>query len=234
MNMKVLKWIAIVTMTIDHIGGYLLPQGSVIQLVFRSIGRIAYPLFALMIAEGYRHSHDVRKYLLRLLAAALAVEAGMVILYFATGINYLITINVFWPLVFGLGSLMLLGQRRWYLQILVLPLLLGSLFLEISYGLYGVLLIIAFGLIQNKWQRIAGFLLICFIFINWPLLDLLGWQAAPSNRIYHEWIQWFSVLALVPITLYNGRLGHFNKWLFYLYYPIHLGIILIIQFLITY
>ncbi len=231
MNMKVLKWIAIVTMTIDHIGGYLLSDGSVLQLVFRSIGRIAYPLFALMIAEGYRHSHDVGKYLLRLLLAALAVETGMAILYFATGVNYLMTVNVFWPLVFGLASLILIGQKRWYFQILVLPILVGARFLEISYGLYGVLTILAFGLLQNKWLRISSYLLICLAFINWPLLGLLGWEAEPSNRIYVQWIQWFSVLALVPITLYNGQLGRFNKWLFYLYYPVHLGIILIIQLL---
>ena len=61
-NTFTLKLIAILSMTIDHIGYLLFPKVTLLRIV----GRIAFPIFAYLIAEGFVHTGDVKKYLLRL------------------------------------------------------------------------------------------------------------------------------------------------------------------------
>ena len=58
-----LKLLALIAMTCDHVGLQLLPQ----FIILRIIGRLAAPLFAYMIAEGCRYTHDRGRYLGRLL-----------------------------------------------------------------------------------------------------------------------------------------------------------------------
>ena len=69
MNSFILKMIAIVTMFIDHIGYAILGKFS----FFNYIGRIAFPIFALQISEGYSHTRNLKKYFLRLFILAVTV-----------------------------------------------------------------------------------------------------------------------------------------------------------------
>ena len=62
-----IKWIAILTMTIDHIGYYLFPS----LLFLRVVGRIAFPCFLYTTVQGVRETRDFRKYLLRLVLTGL-------------------------------------------------------------------------------------------------------------------------------------------------------------------
>ena len=64
---ELLKWIAIVTMTIDHIGLILYPE----YIVLRYIGRLAFPLFAYLLILGMESTRSVMKYFLRLFSFAL-------------------------------------------------------------------------------------------------------------------------------------------------------------------
>ena len=70
-----LKILALVTMTIDHVGVVLLPQ----YLVLRIIGRLTYPIFAYMIAEGCFYTHSKRRYLGGIFALGLACQLGFFI-----------------------------------------------------------------------------------------------------------------------------------------------------------
>ncbi len=228
MNAKWLKIVAVILMIIDHIGFYLIPEGT-INLVFRAIGRIAYPLFAFMIAEGFHKTHHLKKYFLRLLLSALIMELIIVIIYLITLENYLIHINVFIPLLFGLTGLTLFYQPKWYLKILIIPLLVLAEILQISYGLYGVLIILIFGIIPKRMEQITTFILMSLFFIDWPLLTFLNLESLAR----YPYIQWASILSFIPIILYNKEKGSYNKWIFYAIYPLHLGIILLIKYLMT-
>ncbi|MBO4541427.1 MAG: hypothetical protein J5736_05580 [Bacilli bacterium] len=128
----VLKVVAILAMTLDHLGIFLngyYPEGSAAYLtgnVFRVIGRMAFPLFAFMLAEGMRHSHHRGKYLLRLsgmLSAMLVVEA---ILIYGFQVGSLQG-NPFADLLMGGLTIFLLdflrkeGKQKWFALLSLLP-----------------------------------------------------------------------------------------------------------------
>lgn len=227
MNGKWIKILAVIFMIIDHIGVHLIPDGT-LNLILRGIGRIAFPLFAFLLAEGFRHTRNIKKYFLRLLIAALVMEAVVFVIYLITGDNYLISLNVFIPLIFGLFSLWALKQPKWWLKLLVIPLLVLAELLQISYGVYGVLIIIIFGLFSHWTEQLWFIIIVNLFFIEWPLFSLIGIEGNPR----YPNLQWLSLLAFIPLFFYNGKKGQYNKWIFYAVYPLHLGIILLLDFLI--
>lgn len=228
MNMKWLKWVAIITMTIDHIGYLLIPSGTATYMLCRAIGRIAFPMFAMMIAEGFRHTHNLKKYLLGMALLAGITEIAFLIVYLLDGPNLMLTTNAFLPLLWGLIALILLNQKKWYFKILVLPMAAFAYFADISYGIYGFLTIMIFGIIPSRKIQLIAFVLLNFVIIQWPFWTALGVSFAPG-RIYFHWLQWFSILAFVPLSLYNGQRGKYNKWFFYAYYPAHFLILFLIS-----
>ena len=120
-----LKIIALLTMTIDHVG-YLLPE-STLSYVFRCIGRLALPLFCFMIAEGAIHTKSFKKYALRLGIMASAISIGIIgseyIPYFKNnGFSIRDQGIIFVDLLLGAIAIYCLRQKRWYLKLLaILP-----------------------------------------------------------------------------------------------------------------
>ena len=168
-----IKIIALLTMTIDHIG-FLLPDGP-LSLTFRIIGRIAFPLFAFMIAEGAIHTKSFSKYALRLGIMASAISLALIL-------NEIIGIdpslredgNIFIDLLLGALAIYFLRQDKWYLKALaVLPILFGvysfigsslewcgchgkilwcPFFIRTQYGWFGITLIVLFYLAHYATQ----------------------------------------------------------------------------------
>jgi len=230
MSMKWIKWIAIVTMTVDHVGAFLVSDPT-LYLACRIIGRIAYPLFALMVAEGFRHTRSVGRYLFRFLLFTVLSEAAMAVVWFAYGIDFFLQANVFLPLAAGLIALILASKRKWYFWLPILLIVVAAEWFHTSYGAYGILLIVLFGLVDRLPLRIVGFVLLSAIFIDWPLPELLGLANGGEIHVFERWYQWIALAALIPIGFYDGTRGRFNKWFFYAYYPLHLAVILAIYLL---
>ncbi len=164
-----LKVIALLTMTIDHIG-YLLPYSD-FALSFRYIGRLALPLFCFMIAEGAIHTKSFKKYALRLGIMASAISIAIIgstyIPYFANnGFSMRDEGNIFLDLLLGALTIYLLRQNKWYIKLLAfLPVAFGiasfiatalescgchgyilwfPFFLRTQYGWYGIVMILGF------------------------------------------------------------------------------------------
>ena len=89
--------IAMTFMLMDHLWATLLPA----QDWLTCIGRIAFPVFAFMTVEGYFHTHNLKKYMLRLLLFALISEIPFDLMYGGTWF-YPIHQNVIWTLLMGL------------------------------------------------------------------------------------------------------------------------------------
>ena len=203
-----LKIIAMITMTCDHVGLQLFPQ---IQWL-RCIGRLAMPIYAYMIAEGCRHTHDRKKYLLRLLGMGVLCQ---VVYLAAMGSLYqciLITFSLSVILIGLMDAAEKEKTNRAYVRLFagvllvffvctVLPDLLPDTDYEIDYGLPGVLLPV---LIYGAGTRglLIGLLLLG--------LDLGG-------------AQWLAFLSVPLLLAYNGQRGKARiGTFFYWYYPVHL------------
>lgn len=219
-----LKLIALICMTIDHIGLILLSQYTVLRIV----GRLAFPVFAFMIAEGCRYTRRMGKYL----ASLTAVAALCQVLYFVTlrsldmciMVTFSLSVGIIWLLRTAqekksvpYGVLALAGVAVAYFLTDVLPVLLPQTNYSIDYGFYGVLLPVLLYLLKARWQQLAAML---------AVLSVLALDAAWD-------IQWFSLLALPLLALYGGHRGKWKlKWLFYIYYPVHLAVIWLLRLIL--
>ena len=211
-----LKLLALLTMTVDHIGVQLLPQYPLLRI----IGRLAFPIYAYMIAEGCAHTRNRRKYLLQMSGLALLCQ---LVYFFAIGSLFqciLVTFTLSILTIYAIDS-----ETSWHAPAallavifltVILPQLLPGTDYAVDYGLLGVLLPAAVYLGKTRKQK----LLLSVILLSLLALDFGG-------------IQWYGLLALVPLALYSGQRGKWKmKWLFYLYYPLHLVAIYSISLLL--
>ena len=204
-----LKLLAMLTMTLDHIGVQMFPGA----LWLRIIGRLAFPIYAYMIAEGCAHTRNRSKYLLQMAALALLCQ---LVYFFAMGSLFqciLVTFTLSILLIYAcdtgsrpLTALALLGVA---LVTVALPRLLPGTDFAIDYGFFGVLVPVAAYLGETRREKLL---------FTAGALVVLAWSVGG--------IQWYSLAALLPLALYGGQRGKRRmKWLFYLYYPLHLAAI---------
>ena len=72
---NMLKTIAIIVMVIDHIGFYFSPfLNETVTVICRSIGRIGIPIFTYLIVQGFFHTKDFKKYVLRIFICAVVTQ----------------------------------------------------------------------------------------------------------------------------------------------------------------
>ena len=194
-----LKIIAIITMFLDHyyriIGG---PEWLSI------LGRLAFPIFAFSISEGYSHTKNVNKYLMRLLNFAIIIQLP----------NFLgfqeYPLNIFFTLALGLFCLEILDNNKINIVVRYIIVLYLCFFAEktgLDYGAYGIILIILF----NKLRNNKLYIFIAFLALNLVILKIGNLSE----------IQIYSIFSLIPIFLYNGKKGYGMKYFFYLFYPLH-------------
>ncbi|WP_157949897.1 TraX family protein [Vallitalea okinawensis] len=220
MNTFTLKMIAIITMLIDHVGAILFPE----ILLFRFIGRIAFPIFAWLIANGYFHTKDVKKYMLRLGVFAFIAEPFFDYGIFGTWVDFSHQ-NVLFTLLIGLLAIYLFDQLRvdkpvWAYISLILMMVAGETILS-DYGAYGIITMFLFYYFFEDKKKMALALLLLNVGRN-----LLIYTEYPISFINS--LQFFCVLALPLILLYNKKAGPKAKYFFYIFYPLHLLIIRII------
>ena len=227
-----LKSIALVSMLIDHIGA-VFPDHFPIW--FRMIGRLAWPVFVFLLAEGFRHTKAPEKFLMRLLAFALLSEIPYDIAM-GNAISFTANTNIFYTLFLG-GMAICLYQRLQAKHNSQTMAVLGAIFptvvlaelLSTEYGGMGVLFIFTIYAIKPKWLRLvamSGFALSQFI----PLIPAhyLGIEIR-----FEYFLMILFALATVPlVAMYNGQRGPRIKWLFYWAYPIHLVLLAVITMMI--
>ncbi len=230
--------IAVAAMTIDHIGVIFVPYGTPLFFVLRAIGRIAFPLFAFMLVEGFNHTRNVVKYLLRIACIGLVIEIAFDIgMLFIDGLEK-IQMNVFITLTIGLLTIALLKSKKWYFKLLaIIPITyvaITDIFinyvtignyqfpLSIEYGLYGLTIILLFAFTSDIKKRFMGLIFINTIFVSPGFLSLTD----INYNFIHHYLQYFSIISIIPIYLYNGKVGiKLPKLFTYLYYPVHMLIL---------
>lgn len=217
-----LKVIAIISMTVDHIGYVFFPQ----MQIFRIIGRIALPIFAFLIAEGYSHTKNVRKYELRLFLFAL-ISALPFYLVFGKWEN------VFFTLLGGLLSLDIADKVKNKWAGILCMLIIAALTYPCDWGFVGVVTVFAFAKIKDKsFAAIFGVIVAIFLYLAKRYFAdvILG----GSVFVFDRYTLIFAMLLSLPfIMAYNGKQGYKIKHIFYVYYPLHLAVIWLIDFVST-
>ena len=218
-----LKWIALLSMLIDHfavvfyIGGVVYAGKLIfpysVYITLRLVGRLAFPLYAFLLAEGFRHTRSVEKYLLRLFLFGLLSEIPFDLAFRRTWMSWDYQ-NVFFTLFLGLLAVWLFdritrgdparcGAGRVLLGLLgIAGAALAAELGQTDYGAWGVLVIVSMVLFQEKeWMR--DLLVGCF------LLGSSAYEVA-------------GLADFVLFRLYNGQRGKQVKYVFYFFYPVHL------------
>ena len=231
--------LAMAFMLMDHLWATLLPA----QEWLTCVGRIAFPIFAFMAVEGYFHTHNLKKYLLRMLIFAVISEVPFDLMYGGTWF-YPVHQNVIWTLMMGLAGIHLMEtvrkKKSTFVYILVSAIvvilggLLGTLSMVDYYGI-GVLTVFIFYFFRGrKWWCLLGQMLALY----WVNVELLGGLMYPIRLFGMEFElcqQGLALLALLPIWLYRGRQGYHSKpfqYFCYAFYPIHmLVIVLVLNFI---
>lgn len=229
MTSFVLKIIAVITMFCDHFGDAFVGHFS----FFNLIGRIAFPIFAFQISEGFKHTKNIKKYFVRLFIFAVISQIPFYL--FSKKFNLdPSSLNVFFTLFLGLLAIIVfdyfeklenkeLNVRLFEIEIkkyigMFLCLIIAGLgeLINVDYGFWGIIVIFAFHLFKNnKLAMIISFITLCIIrYGSWCILYRF-------HTIY-VLLCLCTILPIVFISLYNGKQGFKIKYLLYLFYPLHL------------
>lgn len=206
-----LKIIAVVSMVVDHCAYYLMDGNTMAYEVMRCFGRIAFPVFAFLVAEGFAHTRNRMRYFLSLLLFAAVSEVPWYLLNGADG-----THNVMFTLALGVSALAAFERLRGHRALVIAAILLATLSAEVSgldYGWRGIVVILIFHLFKSKkYYQSARLLQLAFAFPFMLHYGIIG-----------------ALLACSVILLYDGTRGIIRgkvaKYGFYAIYPVHLIII---------
>ena len=222
-----LRVLALTAMLLDHLWATLIP-GS---MWMTWVGRLAFPIFAFQLSEGFVHSHDRRAYGKRLLLFALISEVPFDLVYGGTAL-YPFHQNVMWTLLLGLLAMAAVerGRARGTKKALVIGglqaagLCLVGVVTFVDYGGWGVATALGFYLFRNfPGARLCQLALLTYI--NGFAYMGMTIPVTVLGHVFDFPTQGFAILALVPIWLYNGRKGGGGKalqWGCYVFYPAHL------------
>ena len=212
-----LKLIAMISMVFDHVGDMFFPGA----LWMRMIGRLAMPLFSFCIAEGYAHTKNKQRYLLRMGVFALVSEIPFDLAFEGrVGLGHQ---NIMLTFFLAILALMLFDRIRGegkehaagktLLGILcVCAVAVLALVLRADYTLFAVLAVFLFYVLRNRHP-----LLRCGVGVGFlALTRTVGYYRATG-------------LSLIPLLLYNGKRGRGLKWLFYAFYPGHLLLLYLLK-----
>lgn len=204
------KIMAILLMLVDYIGLFLLNN----NVIFRTVGRLAFPMFVFLLVDGYRRTRDLKKYLIR-----------MFILFLVSYVPYslALTSGLFCRVQNIYASLFAYLIMFWLLDRPSLPasgkVLIGALFsilavvLNLQYSWYGVVIALVMFYLPKMAVMSAAFIMT-------GLGVVYGFRSGFPLQ---------GIAGLVPFILpYQGEFipsekpGNALQWMTYFFYPIHL------------
>ncbi|MGN1412332.1 MAG: TraX family protein [Oscillospiraceae bacterium] len=204
LNGNALKIVAMISMFIDHFGMIFFPEVT----MFRIVGRIAFPIYAFLVAEGCKYTHDRKRYFLRMFILGIVCSVVFIV---AEGYIYLcvlITFSISILLIYLLDYVKINLKMRFPLFIfgLLISFIVCHL-VEVDYGFFGVLVPVMVYLSDDRPLKIILFA-VSLIFLTISI---------------HNDIQVYCLTSLIFVALYDGTRGKLNlKMFFYLFYPLHI------------
>lgn len=239
-SQEALKLLACLSMLLDHTGAIVIyamfqnaamagrSAGAILELyeLLRTVGRLAFPIYCFLLAEGSHYTHSPKRYALRLFLAALLSEIPFD-LALHNGFSWQ-NQSVMITLLLGFLALRLMRRcPNLPMKLLAaLPFALLAEWMNTDYGAMGVWVIVLFALTREcEHKHLYQFFGMWCIFSPNHLM-MLNWLGG-----FRLTIQELAVLSLIPISLYSGEKRSRSKtlqWAFYLFYPVHLAVLFLI------
>jgi hypothetical protein len=205
---ELLKWLAILTMSIDHVGAALYPQ----YIIFRYIGRLSFPLFAYILVLGLESTRDPKNYLIRLIIFAFISQIPF---FLAFDIKPWEHLNIFFTLSSGVLFLYLYEKKNF---LFFIPLIVSAI-LRFDYGIYGILSISCmYFLRKDKKLGASFFLLLNILFLSISTTQSISILALPLILLHNNG-------GLKMTRKINAQYMTWRKYFFYIFYPLHLSIL---------
>lgn len=241
LNSNQLKLIAIIAMTVDHIAwamfdGY---PSALLPLLMHIIGRLTCPIMCYFIAEGYHYTRNINKYTFRLFAFAFVSHFAYIFasndfvdfksfIPFYYG-NFLNQTSVMWSLAWGLVMLRIADSKRIKsIYKVLLVILICIITLPSDWSCIAALCIMAIGTNRGDFRKQMSWMI--FYVVLYSLVYFFAIDKA------YGILQMGVVLSIPVIAMYNGKRGKnpkinkFMKWFFYIFYPLHLFVIGLINY----
>ena len=207
-----LKLVALALMVVDHVGAHLMGN----DVVMRTIGRLAFPIFAWCVVVGSEYTHDMKAYMKR-----------MALFYFVTQPCYVLSFgrawsqhNIYLTLLLGLIAIWAIKDKEYWALPMVL---LAAYYIKPNYGMDGVYVIILLYLVRRS-RLLAALLMTAFCFYwgrnSQTILTIGDWQLH---------MQTVAALSLPLIILPTHTGIRLNKYVFYAFYPAHMLVIYAIK-----
>lgn len=233
LNANELKLIAIAAMTLDHLTWTLFPGYSTewFVILFHIIGRITAPIMWFFIAEGYHHTRNIKKYIIRLFILAAISHFAYNFCFNIPMIPFQTSVfnqtGVVWSLAWGLVLLYIYNQKQWKpWQKTFVTIMICLITFPSDWSCIATMAILSIGTNRGNFKKqmlhmmlcVSAYAIVYFIFID---------------KVYAV-IQFGTALTIPLLRLYNGERGSFKGMgkLFYIYYPLHLFICGIIRILL--
>lgn len=236
------KIIAMLTMLIDHfavvfflpiVRRYGISPGmqacfeskniyALFYMTFRLVGRIAFPIFCFFIIEGFKYTKSRLKYSVRLLIFAFISEIPFDLAFY-NDLIYMKYQNVFFTLFIGLITISIVEEIRIKARF--------QYFIKVILNVFIMLFMSIIAEIGNTDYGMTGVLTICimyFIMIQGNSSSSIM-TAGTVLLTVSQYIEFPALINIVLIKAYNGARGKINKYIFYVFYPLHLLILYFIN-----
>ena len=240
-----LKLIGIILMLCDHIHQMFIYTNP--PAILAILGRLVFPIFLFLSAEGYHYTKNKKKYMQRLLIGFWLMNIGDVLIWRILPMeDVVLANNVFGALflaVVCMYAIDCLKNKQWIkgIILLILPIVPSLMFFvgdpasSISFyvisifpsyftvegGLAGIVLGVLFYVLREK--RSLQFIALALIAILSTKFNFTGLFS--TNR------QWIMAFAIIPLALYNGQKGKGSKYFFYIFYPAHIYILYVFSYI---
>lgn len=236
-----LKYIALFSMLLDHIAVICQPTlPKIVYFLFRAIGRLSFPLFCFILVEGFFHTGNRKKYQQRLFIFALVSEIPYDLAFHYLPVTALQSLfhmeqpsfatvsaafqqqNVLFTLFLGFTAMCCMETSQYRkntvsgnIDILIIFCCLSEVF-QTDCGAAGILCIYLFYSIYKKRGTCTE------LPLKFGLLGTLPAALPLLTYVSPFPVQIFALTDSLLLRCYNGKKGRGNKYLFYLFYPLHL------------
>lgn len=231
LSSNLLKIIGALTMLVDHIGVIMFPQVKILRI----IGRIAFPIFAFLISEGCRYTKNKKVYFFRMLILGLATSVVYCIVQKEIYLDTLMTFSFSIIIIFLIQEVQNKNSTStkkicclFALSLLIFALYILTQYVTVDYGFWGIMLPVFPALFVNENNNnrlLICNLRFCFFAVGLILMSIIYFKI---NRL-----QIYSLFSLVLLAMYNGEKGFkLPKYFFYIFYPAHIAVIWLVDFIL--